>query len=217
MDIDESRPDLENALTPVERRLAAWRPAGSSHSRDDMLFNAGRAVGQAESRSRFWQFATAASVVVIVTFCGVLANERSKRIALESQSAGPAWPPEPWSPPPPSIRLARIEPAGPGSYLTLTAQLSQKRWRPAPCPTSTSSLARSGHRRPQRRRHPDSSRYGRRPRARSRSLANSTKLQHVVGSHSHPGANDRRPSRTQANLFTQGETHECSKRMRQGW
>ncbi len=155
MDVDKPRPDFENDLTAVERRLAAWRPACGSLSRDHMLFHAGRAAEQAESRSRFWQFATAASVVVIVTLGGVLAHERSQRIALESQTAVPAWPREPRSSTPPSVRLARIEPAGPGSYLALTTQLTRgvgdlslpdidlepRPLRPPPAPSTSSSLS----------------------------------------------------------------------------
>jgi hypothetical protein len=125
MDIDKSQPDQENDLTALERRLAGWRPAIGGLDRDRMLFDAGRAAARAEGRSRLWQLATAALVFVTAGLGGLLANERSLRLALETQVAAQTDPEKQQPLARISVQLGRIEPPGPKSYLALTSRLAK--------------------------------------------------------------------------------------------
>jgi hypothetical protein len=124
MDFDKSEPDLENDLTALERRLAAWRPATGAVDRDRMLYDAGWAAARAEHRAHIWRLATAASFVVIVTLGGLLAHERSQRLALESRTVAGTGPLDSRPLTRTSVQLARIEPPGPNSYLVLTSRLA---------------------------------------------------------------------------------------------
>jgi hypothetical protein len=125
MDIDKSHSNHENELTAMEARLAAWRPAAVALNRDRMLFNAGRAAAKAEGRSRLWQLVTAASVLVTVTLSGLLAHERSQRVALESKIPAPTERRDPEPSTNALVQLAKFEPPGPNSYLALTSQLAK--------------------------------------------------------------------------------------------
>ncbi len=124
MDIDVAHSDHENELTALERRLAAWRPAGGGLDRDGMLFRAGAAAARADDRTSSWRLATAASVLLTATLGGLLAHERSQRLALESQALARS---DRHDPPPPtanSVHLATIETPVPDSYLALTARFA---------------------------------------------------------------------------------------------
>jgi hypothetical protein len=125
MDVDKKGHDLEDDLTALERRVAAWRPAAGLLNRDRTLFDAGRAAALAEGRSRVWQLATAASALLTVTLGALLAHERADRVALESRTAALAATQNPEPPMQTPIDLARIEPAEPNSYLALTTQLAK--------------------------------------------------------------------------------------------
>ena len=64
MDFDKPNADHEKDLIALERRLAAWRPAGGALNRDRMLFDAGRATERAEGRLWCWRMATAVLVLL---------------------------------------------------------------------------------------------------------------------------------------------------------
>jgi hypothetical protein len=127
MEFDNPPSGHENDLTPLERRLAAWRPALGTLDHDRMLFDAGKAAAWAADRGRFWRLATAASVVATVTLGGLLAHERSQRLALESMTTArnDRQEQDPRPSTPTSAPLPSIEVPGPSSYLALASRLAQ--------------------------------------------------------------------------------------------
>jgi hypothetical protein len=73
-------------LSELEGPLKGLSPVTGDLSRDRMLFEAGRASAQADSRGRFLMLASAA--IVVITGLGVFSFvERSKRYALENAIA----------------------------------------------------------------------------------------------------------------------------------
>ena len=114
-------PDSEPS--PVERRLAAWRPAGVAGSRDRMLFEAGRASARP---GRLWRASALILAVASLGLGGQLVRERSRRSAVEAElaaflSAQPT-PQLAVQPTPPPLDLEPLQLA-PSSYLMLTARL----------------------------------------------------------------------------------------------
>ena len=124
MERDQPLADDENDLTPLERRLAAWRPAAGTLDRDRMLYSAGQAPARDEDRVRYWRLAAAASIVVAVTLAGLLAHERSQRLALEMVLAARTGPAGPLPPIPLVTQTPALEPLARSSYFVLTAQLA---------------------------------------------------------------------------------------------
>jgi hypothetical protein len=77
----------QDDLSELERPLKGLSPVAGDLSRERMLFEAGRARAQADSRRRFLMLASAATLVVVGL--GVFSFvERSKRLALEVAIAG---------------------------------------------------------------------------------------------------------------------------------
>ena len=128
MDIDKPRPDLENDLTAVERRLAAWRPAAAL-DRDRMLFHAGRAAAQAEEPGPLLAARDGGILVVTVTSAGCWHTSGRSGLPLESQDRRPNGRREPRSSTPTSPRFAQDRAGWAGSYLALTTQARQRRSR----------------------------------------------------------------------------------------
>jgi hypothetical protein len=125
MEFDNPTSGHENDLSALERRLAAWSPAAHGLDRDRMLYSAGQAAARADDRGRLWRLATAASVVVAVTLGGLLAHERSRRRALESQTIARNDRHDPRPSTPASLPMPTIEAPGPSSYLALASRLAQ--------------------------------------------------------------------------------------------
>ncbi len=123
MDIDHSEIENEFNLSQVERRLAAWRPASGGLDRDRMLYEAGRAAAQADSRAQSWRLATAALALLTVGLGGLLAHERAQRRAMEAIASriNPAQPAREIA------LLASTETPAiePSSYFALTSRLAQ--------------------------------------------------------------------------------------------
>jgi hypothetical protein len=93
-----------------------------------MLYYAGKAAAQAESRLRSWRLATAALLLVSTGLGGLLLHEKSQRLAQEMALAVRTGTIEP-SPsiPYPMVNASatKIEPPGPTSYFVLTARLTR--------------------------------------------------------------------------------------------
>jgi hypothetical protein len=123
MDCDQSQPDQENDLTPLERRLTGWRPSTGKLDRDRVLFDAGRAAARADGRSRLWQLATAALVFMTAGLGGLLEHERSQRFALETALAIRARPVESLPPVPSLAQTPATESLAPNSYFELTTHV----------------------------------------------------------------------------------------------
>ena len=87
--MDSEHPEIEREfdLTEVERRLAAWRPATGALNRDRLLYDAGRAAARADGQSGSWRPATVALALVAALLGGLLANERSRCLKLETSLA----------------------------------------------------------------------------------------------------------------------------------
>jgi hypothetical protein len=75
------RPNDE--LTPLERQLAACRPAATGLDADAMLFAAGKAAGR-ESRL-IWTGVAGVFAFISVALGAALVGERSERLALAAQ------------------------------------------------------------------------------------------------------------------------------------
>ncbi len=129
MDIEHSEIERELEMTEVERRLAAWRPATGSLDRDQVLYDAGRAAARADGVGRSWRVATVALVLVAALLGGLLANERSRCLKLETSLASASG-----TKPPPqageielpaSDKTPAIEPFAPSSYFVLSARFSR--------------------------------------------------------------------------------------------
>jgi len=123
-------------MSALEHRLAAWRPAVGGLDRDRMLYSAGWSAARADGHIHAWRLATAALLLVVIGFGGLLArqrsllaregdllaHERTKRMALETTIAARAVPAEhsqPAGDPPP------IEPFAPTSYFALVSRHSE--------------------------------------------------------------------------------------------
>ncbi len=129
MDIEHPDRDPEIDLSAVERRLAAWRPAAGGLDRDRMLYEAGRTAARVDGRVQSWRLATAALILVAVGLGGMLARERSQRLALESSLSlasriNPSHPVEEIASPA-SREIPTIEPFAPDSYFALTSRFAR--------------------------------------------------------------------------------------------
>lgn len=130
--MDSEHPEIEREfdLTEVERRLAAWRPATGALNRDRLLYDAGRAAARADGQSGSWRPATVALALVAALLGGLLANERSRCLKLETSlaSASGTRPPQRRG----EIELPAagtapaIEPFAPSSYFALSQQFSRR-------------------------------------------------------------------------------------------
>jgi hypothetical protein len=98
--------EIEDELRALEQRLTAWRPARGALDRDQMLYDAGRSVGRADSHIVAWRLATAALFLLLIGSGGLLARQRavleheeyllareqSQRLALETTLAAQTRP-----------------------------------------------------------------------------------------------------------------------------
>jgi len=120
------RPNHEQDLSPLERRLQNWQPAASGSSRERMLFEAGRAAAR-RSRIGMAQVGFAGFLVSSVLLAGGWMVERAKRQRLAQQLAEvqldrhreslPRLPEERVDT---EVRLALVDRPDPVSYLVLT-------------------------------------------------------------------------------------------------
>jgi hypothetical protein len=144
MDNNDPNRDHEHdpELIALEQRLAAWRPASGTLGHDRMLYDAGRAAVEAESRVQSWRLAAAALALLAAGLGGLLvrqqsllahersllAHERSQRLVLETTLAartGPSKPAEPPETAPLPTETPVIEPLSPTSYFALTPRLAK--------------------------------------------------------------------------------------------
>jgi hypothetical protein len=135
--MQNDNPDREGDLTALEQRLASWQPAAGTLDRDRMLYDAGRAAGDA--RARYWRLATAALLLVSLGLGGLtmqqrswlgrerarLTHEQGRRLELETALAAlsDASRASPLAAAP-VVDVPPIGPPAPGSYLALTARLA---------------------------------------------------------------------------------------------
>ncbi|MHB1561242.1 MAG: hypothetical protein ACYC61_27670 [Isosphaeraceae bacterium] len=137
-DDDQAKDLAESDLTALERRLAAWQPAGGALDRDRMLYEAGCAA--ADSRVRSWQIGAAAMLLALAGLGGLLAiehtqlarerallaQERARLNQVETALAAPLGTtrPVPMTPAPPAT-ISTAEPPAPDSYLALSSRLAR--------------------------------------------------------------------------------------------
>ena len=119
----------EQEPTPIERRLASWRPASVTDARDRMLFEAGRASAHAHAKAlgAVWVSSLILLAMVGLGLGSLLLGERSRRHALEAElaavtAARPPETPQLADRPAPPVDLPPLTLA-PSSYFVLTAQL----------------------------------------------------------------------------------------------
>jgi hypothetical protein len=129
----DTHPDRPDDLSPLERRLSAWRPADAGLDADAMLFAAGRASARPGPGRFVWPALSGLLGVFVVVLGAWLTVERSERLALAQQlrRQTPVVPPSPAAPAVP-VEPNTVDAPMPDSYLSSRQALEKglEAWPP---------------------------------------------------------------------------------------
>jgi hypothetical protein len=123
----DAEPTPDRALSELERRLSACRPAADGLDADRMLFAAGRASARPGPGRLAWPVLALGMTLVTAGLGAWAASERVERVALAAQlrRQTPAPAPPRVTPRSPTSSEFAVEPVAPDSYLAARHLIEQ--------------------------------------------------------------------------------------------